>query len=158
MSKYDRILPDLLSRYRDDPAPDEGDARSDSVRAAMLVVASSSAEDLRTVQHIGYDTFVDEEGNQTTGLSLSSYPCLVLDVFDAMVDMKVVPPEVASRLEGIEKQEFEAAIFAVRCLLHALNRTPYTDLPDEGISDQRTASLLAAYVRQIHHFARTGEP
>lgn len=162
MSQHDHALIDVLLRLRDDaPTPLDSPNRSDLVKAAIMVLCSASVETMPLVELLGWDTLTDEHTGtpiDTSGLSVSSVPCHVFDVIDALASIGSVPPEVQSAVGPISLDELRAALLATRCILYALQRNRYPMSESQTVTDEDRDRVLARNLRQLHHFRETGEP
>jgi len=144
----------------DDVAPPDI-STNDYLRACFLLVSSHSVESCESAERLGFDTFVDDSTGtpvQTRGLSLPGSECLVFDIVDALSEADAVPEEVTVLLGDVSLADYRAALFAIRCIMYAVQWTEWDEKAPREFDATRANAVLRSSLRQLMSFRATGEP
>jgi hypothetical protein len=139
----------------------EGVDAADIVRACLLFLASPSVETCPLAERIGYDEYEDNRTGTPAavrGISVPRADALLIEVIESLMEEKQVPPVLASDFPELSREDYVAALWAIRCILHALQWTSYDAQHPPRYSEEESRRFIARTLEQLQHFRRTGEP
>ena len=155
------LLDTLIRLARREDVSIEGADLADIVRACFLFVASPSVETCPLAERIGYDEYKDDvTGTVATvrGLSVPRASLLLIDVVEGLMEETQLPPALANNFPELSHEDYVAALWAIRCILHALQWTSFDAQHEPRYSEERTRQFIAKTVEQLQIYRRTGEP
>lgn len=156
------ILLDTLRQLSlEDELPNQAGDVADRVRACFLIVSSHSVDSCAAAERIGYDTMVDERSGTPAavrGLSVPGADCLLIDIVEGLMGATKVPAEVSEWLGDVEHEDYMAALYALRGILHALQWSEHDARYPREYDAETAGRMIAKSLQQLKSYRETGEP
>lgn len=134
---------------------------ADIVRACFLFLASPSVETCPLAERIGYDEYEENVGGtsfRVRGVSVPHAGALLTDIVDGLMEETQVPTTLITSFPGLSQEDYRAALWAIRCILHALQWTSFDIKHEAQYSNEKMERVITKTIEQLQFFRRTGEP
>jgi hypothetical protein len=138
-----------------------GDDLSDHLRAIFLLVSSHSTEDLPHAELMSHETYEDYETGllrHISGIAVHGSGMLLTDIVQNLRYLTEIPEEIATSTPELKFEDFQAALYAIHCIIACLQWNESTETYAKQYSPEKVKKQIAASLSCLRSYRETGEP
>lgn len=156
------LIETLLAHVTREPLELHGRTVSDDVRGCLLAASSTGPSELSAVDRIEYAELDYDDGCHrpytVRGIALAEHALTIRELIEELHDVESIPPRIAARFPRLSLEDFQAGLFAVQCVLYCLEGSSSDERRPLRFTASERERTVAAHLRSLESFRRTGEP
>jgi hypothetical protein len=154
------LIDNLVSLALGEP-PQVARDPSDYVRASLLTVSSHSPDACAAAERIGYGTYEDDTSGtpvQIRSVGVPAAAATLREIVEGLQALPAVPEPLASELPDLTHEDYRAALYAIRCILYALEGSDRHAQLEPRYAPEKARALVVKSLELLDHYRVTGEP